>query len=127
MVRGRDAPHNRAMLKSITLIFLAQLAGEGLVHALAWPVPGPVVGMLLLLAWLLWRGQAPRELEDTADGLLRHLSLLFVPAGVGVVLHLRVFEEQPWALAASIVGATLAVIVLVAWAAQRLLGPAQQP
>ena len=62
--------------------------GEIAVIAFGLPIPGPVVGMALLFVSLIVRGSVTEELGSTANGLLRHLSLLFVPAGVGVMAHL---------------------------------------
>jgi putative effector of murein hydrolase LrgA (UPF0299 family) len=76
------------MLAAFTTLLVCQLAGEAAVRLATLPVPGPVVGMLLLFALMLARAPLPAALDDTADGLLKHLSLLFVPAGVGVVQHL---------------------------------------
>lgn len=73
------------MLHAVVVLLVCQLAGETLAHFLALPLPGPVIGLMLLLAVLMLRVPLPKETEETADGLLRHLSLLFVPAGVGVV------------------------------------------
>ncbi len=73
------------MLAALTTLLICQLAGEATVRALALPVPGPVVGMILLFVLMLARAPLPKETGDTANGLLKHLSLLFVPAGVGVV------------------------------------------
>jgi holin-like protein len=53
------------------------------------PVPGPVIGMALLFAALAWRGGPSLPLRESAQKLLQHLSLLFVPAGVGVMLHFQ--------------------------------------
>ncbi|HEX6827563.1 MAG TPA: CidA/LrgA family protein [Burkholderiales bacterium] len=75
------------MVGAIALLLVYQLAGELLVLLFGLPVPGPVIGMLLLFVTLLVRGGAPRPLREAAQGLLRHLSLLFVPAGVGVMVH----------------------------------------
>ena len=69
-------------------MLICQLAGEAAVRLLSLPIPGPVVGMALLFVLMLGRAPLPAALGDTADGLLRNLSLLFVPAGVGVVQHL---------------------------------------
>ena len=95
------------MLKALTLLLLFQLAGEVLSRLLALPVPGPVVGMALMFLLLLARGGPDSDLRETSNTLLSHLSLLFVPAGTGVLLHIqRVAEEwprlpstQPWAKA----------------------------
>ena len=77
------------MLGAFTLLLVYQLAGEVLVLVTGLPVPGPVVGMLLLFLSLAARGAAPQWLRESCQGLLAHLSLLFVPAGVGVLLHFQ--------------------------------------
>lgn len=76
------------MLPALAALLLCQLAGEAAVRALDLPVPGPVVGMVILFALLIAKAPLPAMMQDTADGILRHLSLLFVPAGVGLVDNL---------------------------------------
>jgi putative effector of murein hydrolase LrgA (UPF0299 family) len=85
------------MIASLSLILLCQLAGEVFVRGLALPMPGPVVGLVLLLLLLVVRdrfavlARGPLQgggVENASRGLLAHLSLLFVPAGVGVVQKL---------------------------------------
>jgi holin-like protein len=85
------------MIASLSLILLCQLAGEVIVRGLGLPMPGPVIGLMFLLILLLARdrfavlARGPlREdgVENASRGLLAHLSLLFVPAGVGVVQKL---------------------------------------
>lgn len=110
------------MLGALTVLLVYQLVGEVLVQLLGLPVPGPVVGMLLLFVTLLARGSAPEPLRATANGLLAHLSLLFVPAGVGVMLHFERLGAE-WlpilvALVASTV-ITIGVAALVMRALQR--------
>src|SRR3984893_2017771 len=91
------------MIASLSLILLCQLAGEVIVRGLALPMPGPVVGLLLLLLLLLARdrfgvlARGPLQqdgVENASRGLLAHLSLLFVPAGVGVVQKLDLIAEH---------------------------------
>ena len=92
------------MLSAITQLLLFQLAGELLARGLELPVPGPVLGMVLLFAMLVLRGGVDGELQHTAQSLLQHLSLLFVPAGVGVVVHLqRVADEWLPIVAATVI------------------------
>jgi putative effector of murein hydrolase LrgA (UPF0299 family) len=110
------------MLEAIAVLLLCQLAGELVVVFMGWPVPGPVVGMALLFAGLMWRGSVPDALADTAHGLLGQLSLLFVPAGVGVMTHLALLEEQLLPLAASLVVSTLLTIAVTGLLMQRLTG-----
>lgn len=109
------------MLNAITILMVCQLAGELTVRVLSLPVPGPVLGMLLLFAGLLLRGGVPRAMSDTAGGLLRNLSLLFVPAGVGVVAHLGRLSEEALPIAAALVGSTLLTIAVTAWVMAALL------
>ena len=92
-------------LRGLALLLLFQAAGEGLVLALKLPFPGPVVGLLLLLLALRW--PAVREpAQAAAELLLAHLSLLFVPVGVGVITHLELVSRHGAQLAAVIVLST---------------------
>lgn len=100
------------MLESLAALLLFQLAGEVLVQATAAPIPGPVVGMLLLFLALQVRGGVPEPLRATSQGLLAHLSLLFVPAGVGVMLYVqRIAEEWLAILVALFLSTWLSVAV----------------
>jgi holin-like protein len=121
------------MIASLSLILLCQLASEVFVHGLGLPMPGPVVGLLLLLVLLLARdrlkvlARGPLQqdgVENASRGLLAHLSLLFVPAGVGVVQKLDLVAEHGIAiimvLAVSVV-VTLLVTVATFLLASRLI------
>ncbi len=109
------------MLGPITILLVCQLAGELAVLMLKLPVPGPVLGMLLLFVGLLVRSGVPRPMTDTAGGLLRNLSLLFVPAGVGVVAHLGRLSDEALPIAAALVGSTVLTIAVTAWVMAALL------
>ncbi|WP_295392724.1 CidA/LrgA family protein [uncultured Thiodictyon sp.] len=102
------------MLEALTLILICQLAGEVTVRAAGLPVPGPVLGMLLLLAWLWLKGGISEPVGRTADTLLGNLSLLFVPAGVGVMVHWARVQEQWVAIAAALVFGTLITAAVTA-------------
>ena len=114
------------LLAGFTWLLLFQCAGEALVRLAGWPVPGPVAGMALLCAALLVRRSTPASMGVAADGLARHLSLLFVPAGVGMMLHVaRVVDE--WvpivvALTVSTVLAIAATALTFQWLARRQEG-----
>src|ERR1700761_5732374 len=97
------------MIASLSLILLCQLAGEVIVHGLGLPVPGPVLGLVFLLLLLLARdrfgvlARGPLQgdgVENASRGLLAHLSLMFVPAGVGVVQKLDLVAAHGIAIAA---------------------------
>lgn len=100
------------MIGALATLLCCQLAGELIARVTALPVPGPVIGLLVLFALLAARRGAPAELQVAADGLLRHLSLLFVPAGVGVMLHAaRLEAEWPAILAAIVISTGLTIVV----------------
>ena len=121
------------MIASLSLILLCQLAGEVIVRALALPMPGPVLGLLFLLLLLLARdrlkvlARGPLQgdgVENASRGLLANLSLLFVPAGVGVVQKLDLIAQHGIAIAAVLaisVVVTLLVTVATFLVASRLL------
>ena len=114
----------------VTLLLVCQLIGETLARLLALNLPGPVIGMVVLFAGLIVRGHVPDGLRTTASGLLNNLSLLFVPAGVGVVTHLSLVADE-WlaitsALAVSAV-VTIAVTALVMVGLSRLTGDTPGP
>lgn len=102
------------MLGAFTLLLVYQLVGEVLVLMTGLPVPGPVVGMLLLFLSLAARGSAPQWLRETCQGMLAHLSLLFVPAGVGVLLHFRRLGEEWLPIAVALVASTVITIGVTA-------------
>mgnify|MGYP000861094052 CR=1 FL=1 len=100
------------MLGYITLIFCCQLAGELIVVASGLPLPGPVIGMMILFGFLAFVGSIPRDLAATGDALLANLSLMFVPAGVGVMLHGALLGRDWLPISiALIVSTSLAVVV----------------
>lgn len=102
------------MLGAITLLLLFQLAGEAIALFLALPVPGPVIGMGLLFAALALRGGPAPDLRNTAQNLLQHLSLLFVPAGVGVMLHLQRLADEWLPIVVALVASTFVTIAVTA-------------
>ena len=73
------------MLQGIAILIGLQLAGELIASSLKLPIPGPVIGLGLLAAAAIWRGAIPTSVAEAGDSLLKHLSLLFVPAGVGLI------------------------------------------
>jgi len=114
----------------ILLLLICQLIGEVVVSLTHLPVPGPVVGMLLLLGILLATGGPSPGLERVAQGLLKHLSLFFVPAGAGVVAYLSLIGREWLPLSAALVGSTALTMALTAWTTQTLmryrLGPEKE-
>jgi len=102
------------MLAALATLLVCQLAGEVIVRALSLPLPGPVVGMALLFFAMLTRAPIAKELGATADTLLKHLSLLFVPAGVGVVQNLSTLGHEGLGLILVVVLATVITLAVTA-------------
>ena len=112
------------MIASCGLILLSQLVGEMFVRAVRLPMPGPVIGLVLLLLLLfardrfalLARGPLRAEgVEHASRGMLANLSLLFIPAGVGVVQKLDLLAEH--GVAIMIILAISVAVTLLATAA----------
>lgn len=110
------------MIGYITLIFACQLAGELLVAWLTLPLPGPVAGMLILLAGLIVRGGIPPGLADVGDFLLGNFSLLFVPAGVGIMLHAGLLGAEWLPITVALIVSTLLTIAVTALIMRALSG-----
>ncbi|MEM0900725.1 MAG: CidA/LrgA family protein [Pseudomonadota bacterium] len=115
------------MLKWITIIFCCQLAGETLVRLGALPVPGPVAGMVLLFCGLAAIKSVPKELGTVSSGLLSHLSLLFVPAGTGIIVHLPLLRDDAIPVSIALVLSTLATVVVTGWMMQLLMRRGEPP
>ena len=128
------------MIASLSLILLCQLVGEVAVRALAVPVPGPVVGLVLLLVLLLARDRFPvlargplgnDGVESASRGMLANLSLLFIPAGVGVVQKLDLLAEHGIAilviLAVSVIVTLLATVATLVAASSLLSREEENP
>lgn len=112
-------------LNGVTLLLVYQLVGEVSTRLLHLPVPGPVLGMVLLFITLLLRNSMEQVVEPAASALLSHLSLLFVPAGVGVMVHMGRMGDAWLPIVMALVVGTLITLAVTAWVMQgmqRLLG-----
>ena len=104
------------MISGLLQILFFQGAGEVLSKLLLPGLPGPVLGLVMLLAWLIYRGEVNPDLAGVAQAFSRHLGLLFVPAAVGVVLFLPELRAHALAILAALVVSvvlTLAASALV--------------
>lgn len=98
------------MLGALTILLVFQLVGEVISHAFDLPVPGPVIGFALLLGALTMRGGVTDDLRKTAAGILQHFALLFVPACVGVMVHLSRLRDEWLPIVVAIVLSTILTI-----------------
>ncbi len=151
------------LIKGFCILLTCQFVGEVLGRALVLPVPGPVLGMLILLLALMVRGRlrkrlipspdregdavrisdndagqrqllramlrerVPGSLRLASNGLLAHLSLLFVPAGVGVMVHLDLIAQDLLAIAVTLVLSIAVTQFVTAWLLQRLIDRRSSP
>ena len=99
------------MLEGFALLLVFQLAGELITRLAAVPVPGPVIGMTLLLPVLLFTQKVPAGLRQVAETLLKFLPLLFVPAGVGLINHGQLLKDDAVLLAVVLVVGTLVTLI----------------
>ncbi len=108
------------LLTGLAWLLLCQSAGELLARLFGLPLPGPVLGMLLLLIGLRWPlVRTPVGL--VADALLAHLSLLFVPVGVGVMTHLGLLSQYGLRMLVAIVLSTWVGLAVTAVVLRMLL------
>ncbi|MBC7942232.1 MAG: CidA/LrgA family protein [Chitinophagaceae bacterium] len=107
-------------LRGLALLLLCQSAGELLARAFGLPLPGPVLGLLLLWG-LLWWPPLRAPAAAVAEPLLTHLSLLFVPVGVGVVTHLALISQYGGRIALALVASTLVGLAVTALVLRALL------
>jgi holin-like protein len=116
---------NQMLIPAFLVLLACELAGDLLHQMLALPVPGPVIGMSILAAALAVRRQGPTAksaiiggLEQTAETLIRHMGLLFVPAGVGLVAEIGVLRSQWLPIAAGLIGSTLLSLAVTGFVMQ---------
>ncbi|MCL7938993.1 CidA/LrgA family protein [Halomonas sp. ATCH28] len=108
------------LIMGMSMLLACQFAGELVARGLTLPIPGPVIGMVILLGALMIRGKVPSSLRLTGEGLLRYLTLLFVPAGVGLMVHFELIGADLWPIAVTLVASTAVTLAVTAWVLERL-------
>ena len=115
------------MLKSVFIILLYQLIGELFQKFFGLSIPGPVIGLILLLLTLLLIQKRQRvvpikeDLFNSAEILLNYLPLLFIPVGVGVVMHLSLLEDNLASVIFVIILGTLSTLALTGYIMEKIL------
>ncbi|MCM3606637.1 CidA/LrgA family protein [Cupriavidus pauculus] len=117
------------MLQTFAILLVFQTVGEVISYALHLPVPGPVIGMLLLFGWLAFDNRLLPVIQGPASELLKHLSLLFVPAGVGIMVHASRIGSEWMPIVIALVISTWVAIAVTALVTRALMRkpPAQTP
>ena len=109
------------LLRGLTWLVLFQLLGTALNHLFVPVLPGPIIGLLLLLGFLMVRGQVSEPLSQAAGGLLRYPPLLLVPPAVGAMVYAADIAADFWASAGALVLSLLISMAFVGVLMQRLL------
>ena len=105
----------KALLAVAGLLAL-QVLGDALVALTGWPVPGALLGMLLLLGGLALKGRVPQAMEDASAPFLRHLMLLLIPSVAAVSQYVEPLTQHLWLfvlISTLVTGLTLAVTVVI--------------
>ncbi len=99
------------MLKSLLILLVFQLLGEGIRSAFGLIFPGPLFGMILLLAWLCLRGEVPESLSAVSSVLVANLGIFFVPAGAGIIAYGAVLVTDGPSILVSLIASTMLAIL----------------
>lgn len=100
------------MIEGFAILLLFQLIGELITRLSGIPVPGPVLGMTLLLFAVLVFKKVPSGVRAASEGLLRYLPLLFVPAGVGLINHGLLLKQDIWVISITLIVSTVMTLVV---------------
>lgn len=100
------------MINALCFVFAFQLVGTFIAQGLLLSVPGPVIGMAMLLVWLLSGLRVPESLDKLTTNFLSYLPLLFVPAAVGVIRYGDVLVDKGGLLLLVILLSTLAGLIV---------------
>lgn len=109
------------VLRGLTWLILFQLLGTVLNVLLLPILPGPIIGLLLLLAFLRMRGEVSESLSQGSTQLLRFLPLFLIPPAVGVIVYADALAEDFWAIAVSLVVSLAVSLVFAGWLMQTLI------
>jgi holin-like protein len=102
------------MIDGLVQIFLWQGIGELVSRFLLPSMPGPVIGLILLVAFLSIKGEVNPSLSIVADAFRQHLALLFVPASVGVILFLPELKTHALAISVALIVSVILAIAVTA-------------
>jgi holin-like protein len=102
------------MIDTLTKLLVFQVLGEGVTYTLSLPIPGPVIGMVLMFVYLLARKGEAAKLAPVTSKLLGHLALFFVPAAVGIILHIQRVATEWIPITIALVTSTVLSITVTA-------------
>ena len=104
------------LVLAFVLLVACDLAGKLFAYELKLPVPGTVIGILILLAGLVALRRVPADLKRVSDFLLAHLNLFYIPAGVGVMAYVALLADDLWPIAVALFASTFLAMLAAAFA-----------
>lgn len=102
------------MYRGLAVIFGFYFVGEFVSNALNLTIPGSVLGMILLAAALFSGIVRAEWVEREAEFFVRHMSILFVPPGAGVILYLDLIKTELLPIAAALFISFFATLLITA-------------
>jgi putative effector of murein hydrolase LrgA (UPF0299 family) len=109
------------LLRGLTWLVLFQLVGTALNHLFLSMLPGPIIGLVLLMIYLMVRGEVSEPIALAASSLLRYLPLLLVPPAVGVMVYAKQIADDFWAIVGSLVLSVMISLTFAGWLMQKLI------
>lgn len=103
------------MLKGIITLLVFQFLGESISKLFELLVPGPVIGMVLLVIFLVIKKSSFESLDNAVALHLRYLPLLFIPAAMGIITQSDILSKEFLAISVSLF---LGTIVALAFSAK---------
>ncbi len=120
---GARQVYTARMISGLVQLLVFQALGELVARFVLPFIPGPVIGLVLLLTYLVMRGHIPAAIGQVGNGILQHLGLLFIPASVGVLLYLPVLQANAWAIGIALVLSVVLTIGVTAGLLKLLAAP----
>lgn len=102
-------------------LILCQIIGDLIARSLSIPIPGPILGILLLLLYFLWRGEIPEDIARAGDLLIAWLPFLILPAGAGIILYLGALASEAFAILVALLVSTVIALGCTALIARALI------
>lgn len=121
IMRASLEGEERMLLRGLTWLVLFQLIGTAINHLLLPVLPGPIIGLLLMLGFLIWKGEVGEPLSLAASSLLRYLPLLLVPPAVGVMVYAKDIAADFWAIVGALVLSLVIAMGLVGVLMQQMV------
>lgn len=109
------------LLRGLTWLVLFQLVGTALNHLFLSVLPGPIIGLMLLIIYLMIRGEVSEPISLAASSLLKYLPLLLVPPAVGVMVYAGQIADDFWAIVGSLVLSLMISLTFAGWLMQKLM------